>query len=80
MNGWIDGWMNVWMDGRLITSPMRYFSDPQGILVSPISCALFKYVLRTSIQTWKSDSLKSYETFQPICTRERKNNHSTAFA
>ena len=45
---------------RLVhTSPMRYFKLLHGIFVSPFSSALVRYVLRMSMQTWKSDSLKS---------------------
>ncbi len=59
---------------------MRYLRLFHGILGSLLSTALSRYVLRMSIHTWKSDSLKSYETFQPIlpyflrsCTTAWKN-------
>lgn len=50
----------------LLTSPIRYFRLFQGIFVSPRSNDFCRYVFKISIHTWKSDSLKSYEIFQPI--------------
>ena len=54
----------IWESCR--TSPMRYLRLFQGNLESLLSWAFERYVLNMSMHTWKSDSLKSYETFQPI--------------
>ncbi len=55
-----------------LTSPMRYFSEFHGIFASPASFALVRYVFSMSIQTWKSDSLKSYPTFHPTFNAKRE--------
>lgn len=50
---------------QYFTSPIKYLRLFHGTLGSPCSIDLLKYVFRICIHTRKSDSLKSYGTFQP---------------